>query len=522
MGAGQSQNSNPGEVVEKNNNKKVEEISVNELQNSILEKCRVIGTKYKDKFLNKSFCDKLCFIMENSLQNFDMEVLEGIKSNLEKKNVPKKIKILMSYDVHKDDRFIVEGLNEELNDYLANEKQIKFEKEYVRDLSEEEKLSYISNNILNELMDYRNQKGGSNNIPNNNQTNNSNRNQNNIPNTKLPISSQNNQNKNKSENINKLGKISQKLGEIMKGENTFFTEDNYDKDNEENNNNNILKNNIPEEIPRNNTTKEIPRNNTTKEIPKKKLINKEKNVKNKIKKLNKIQKKEEQNNNLSDIEAESNMNYELNNQNNNQNLTKKRICKKITEHYIVRINIIAAIISALPYKSKSGQIEGFCYNRYKTLSEGKFCLPPGGLDELDNLKKDELMKVVKDFINITNETECKKRGGYFKILNDLEKDSLETSDYLYNQKYREYYKKLKNSYLNDLNLLLEILNELQTNTKLNNNTITLLSKKTKDVLTGLYNNCQTNYINSYICLLKANYDKQKKDEINQTLLEMIS
>jgi len=522
MGAGQSQNSNPGEVVEKNNNKKVEEISVNELQNSILEKCRVIGTKYKDKFLNKSFCDKLCFIMENSLQNFDMEVLEGIKSNLEKKNVPKKIKILMSYDVHKDDRFIVEGLNEELNDYLANEKQIKFEKEYVRDLSEEEKLSYISNNILNELMDYRNQKGGSNNIPNNNQTNNSNRNQNNISNTKLPISSQNNQNKNKSENINKLGKISQKLGEIMKGENTFFTEDNYDKDNEENNNNNILKNNIPEEIPRNNTTKEIPRNNTTKEIPKKKLINKEKNVKNKIKKLNKIQKKEEQNNNLSDIEAESNMNYELNNQNNNQNLTKKRICKKITEHYIVRINIIAAIISALPYKSKSGQIEGFCYNRYKTLSEGKFCLPPGGLDELDNLKKDELMKVVKDFINITNETECKKRGGYFKILNDLEKDSLETSDYLYNQKYREYYKKLKNSYLNDLNLLLEILNELQTNTKLNNNTITLLSKKTKDVLTGLYNNCQTNYINSYICLLKANYDKQKKDEINQTLLEMIS
>ena len=211
MGAGQSQNSNPGEVVEKKNNKKVEKISINELQNSILEKCRVIGTKYKDKFLNKSFCDKLCFIMENSLQNFDMEVLEGIKSNLEKKNVPKKIKILMSYDVHKDDRFIVEGLNEELNDYLTNEKQIKFEKEYVRDLSEEEKLSYISNNILNELMDYRNQKGGSNNIPNNNKTNNSNRNKKNVnigPNTKLPISSQNNQNKNKSENINKLGNIS--------------------------------------------------------------------------------------------------------------------------------------------------------------------------------------------------------------------------------------------------------------------------------------------------------------------------
>ena len=62
-------------------------------------------------------------------------------------------------------------------------------------------------------MDNRNQKGGSNNVPNN-----SNINQNNVPNAKLPISSQNNQNKNKSENINKLGKIAKNLGKIMKGE----------------------------------------------------------------------------------------------------------------------------------------------------------------------------------------------------------------------------------------------------------------------------------------------------------------
>ena len=77
-------------VVEKNH--KVGEISLMNYKNSILEKCRVIGTKYKDKFLNKSFCDKLCFIMENNLQNFDMEVLEGIKSNLEKKMFQRKLK----------------------------------------------------------------------------------------------------------------------------------------------------------------------------------------------------------------------------------------------------------------------------------------------------------------------------------------------------------------------------------------------------------------------------------------------
>ena len=134
----------------------------------------------------------------------------------------------------------------------------------MRDLSEEEKLSYISNNILNELMDNRNQKGGSNNVPNNSNINQNNVNQNNVPNTKLPISSQNNQNKNKSENINKLGKIAKNLGKIMKGENTF-TEDNYDTEEEENNNNHIVKKNNNNKI--------------TEEIPKKKLEKKEKNVK---------------------------------------------------------------------------------------------------------------------------------------------------------------------------------------------------------------------------------------------------
>jgi hypothetical protein len=185
------------------------------------------------------------------------------------------------------------------------------------------------------------------------------------------------------------------------------------------------------------------------------------------------------------------------------------------------MNIIAAILSALPYKSKRGKLEGFCYNRYKNLEEGKICLPSGGLDELNSLSKDKLLEIVKDYINETDESKCKNKGGYFKILSDIEKKSLEDSDYLYNQIYRENYKNLKNSYLNDLKLLIDILNELQNNTKLNNSTITLLSKKTKDVLTGLYNNCQTYYINSYICLIKAKLNKDREDTINNTLVNML-
>ena len=131
------------------------------------------------------------------------------------------------------------------------------------------------------------------------------------------------------------------------------------------------------------------------------------------------------------------------------------------------------------------------------------------------------MESIKDYINVTEEKQCKDKGGYYKILSELEKESLLNSDYLYNKMYRENFELLKNSYMNDLNLLLDILDELENNNQLNNNVITLLSEKTKDILTGLYNNCQTYYINSYICLLKADLDMKKTDEINKTLVELI-
>ena len=256
--------------------------------------------------------------------------------------------------------------------------------------------------------------------------------------------------------------------------------------------------------------------NSKRNIPLKKLHRKEEKV---------VKQVEELNNEVSeDVKDDINLEEEEKNVKNNNksvDITKEKLCKKIAEHYIVRMNIIAAILSALPYKSKNGDLEGFCYNRYKNLEEGKVCIPSGGLDELNSLSKEELLEIVKDYINVTDESKCKSKGGYFKILTDLEKNSLENSDYLYNQIYRENYKNLKNSYLNDLKLLMDILNELQNNTKLNNNAITLLSKKTRDILTGLYNNCQTYYINAYICLIKAKLNKDRDDAINTTLVEML-
>lgn len=487
------------------------------LMENILDKCRIIAKKYKEDFLNKNFCDRLAFVLESSLQEFDMDILEGVKSNLEKKNVPKRVKVMLSYDVHKDDKFVVETLSEELKDYLDNENKIKFTKDYVKNLSEDQKLNFISKQIMNELMGTNNnQKGGAINqqkfnfsVPNVtlneniNVNKNKNKKNNNNVNTNLEVSNQQTQNRNQNENSNKISKLKGELANISSISSL---------------NNTNLVNDEDEDLFVNEETKSKNNNkkNRRRNIPEKKLNKKEENVVKQVEELN--------NEAVESAEDDIDLEEEEKNAEKNKksvNVTKEKLCKKIAEHYVVRMNIIAAILSALPYKSKKGDLEGFCYSRYKNLEEGKVCIPSGGLDELNSLSKEELLEIVKEYINVTDESECKSKGGYFKILTDMEKNSLENSNYIYNQIYRENYKNLKNSYLNDLKLLMDILNELQNNTKLNNSAVTLLSKKTRDILTGLYNNCQTYYINAYICLIKAKLNKDRDDAINTTLVDML-
>ena len=63
-------------------------------------------------------------------------------------------------------------------------------------------------------------------------------------------------------------------------------------------------------------------------------------------------------------------------------LTKKELCEEITNHYLVRINIIVAILSIIPYQNDLGEYDGFCFDRINSLSKGEICIPPGGIIEL--------------------------------------------------------------------------------------------------------------------------------------------
>jgi len=506
MGANQSTNQpqqQPNQTLSNSSNSD----TVTGIQKDILDRCARLARGYRDKFLNKDFCKKLSFVMENTLNELDMEVLQGIQSNLNKTNVPKKVKIFMSYDVHNNDKFVVDSLKDGIEDYLANNEEVKFSRDYVVKLSGDQKLNYISDEIMKELnLPVNNQKGGAN-----------------KPNiskfvSPLPNNSQHVQNKNAENNEAGISELIESISNNNQETNSNNTnEKNSNNTNEKNNNNTNEKNNNTDfelgEIGANNIHSND-NNNTINIFSNKKLNNKIQKLENNLEKM-------QGNVEAETLDAEV-LEQEINNNNNSSsNMTKSKICKMIAKHYLVRLNIIAAILSALPYKGKDGHLQGFCYSRLKAISDGKICIPSGGIVEINKLSRDDLLEAIKSYINITDEKTCKEKGGYYKILSALETQSLMDSEYLYNRMFRDNYQKLMNSYINDLNLLLDILNELETNAKLNNNVVTLLSKKTKDVLRGLYNNCQMYYINSYICLLKADLDMKKNDAINTTLIEML-
>ena len=93
MGANQSTNQQQQPNQTSSNNSNSDRVSG--IQKDILDRCTRLARGYREKFLNRDFCKKLSFVMENTLNELDMEVLQGIKSNLNKTNVPKKVKIFM-------------------------------------------------------------------------------------------------------------------------------------------------------------------------------------------------------------------------------------------------------------------------------------------------------------------------------------------------------------------------------------------------------------------------------------------
>lgn len=206
-------------------------------------------------------------------------------------------------------------------------------------------------------------------------------------------------------------------------------------------------------------------------------------------------------------------------------LTKKNLCKVITENIIVRCNIIAAILSVLPSKkSKTGEYYGgYLYSKFLNLGRCQVCVPKNYMD-LKKLSPLQLVKHVSQYSDFMDFKTCKDNGGYFLKLSKEQIKSLydnvpknaeiELGDKTnFNAFYIDCAENLKTCYFDNLKVLLDILMELKNNPFINNDVLNQIGLKTKQIIDTMYHLSQYYYIFGIVSLLNANINKVDEQEL---------
>jgi hypothetical protein len=193
-------------------------------------------------------------------------------------------------------------------------------------------------------------------------------------------------------------------------------------------------------------------------------------------------------------------------------LSKKDLCTAITQNFIVRNNIIAAILSTIPYKNESGEYEGgICYQRFLNLEKCKVCVPFEYIS-LKNKPIDYILEKILEKADFLDEKKCNENKGYFFTLSPQEKkiltskaiDSVKnglTNKTNYNLLFMESTEKLKRTYFENLNSLITILEKMKETPIINNKTLNIISKETKTCIDNMYNLCYYYYIYGIIALI---------------------
>ena len=203
-------------------------------------------------------------------------------------------------------------------------------------------------------------------------------------------------------------------------------------------------------------------------------------------------------------------------------LTKNELCQAISENLIVRNNIIAAILTAIPYKNENGEyIGGICYQKFLNLELCRVCLPP----EFESLKNKDITYILKKILeksDALDEEKCSANKGVFRTLDEQEKiifgkklfvtDKIELAknpDIKYNHLYVELTQKLKERYFNDLNNLISILEKIKDSVIINNVTLNAISKETKNIIDNMYSLSHYYYVYAIIAFIKADLSDDK-------------
>ena len=537
-------------------------IDENIIFEKILDISNSILSEYKNDFLKEDFCSKLALIYEKKLSNFNIKILKSLYNNINSKDTSDNELIVTLQNLPNNDEKFTDLLNvfqENLKENFWDKRvQLNPDKIINSDMSIDSNnlvslIKYLPhyikskhvNNLLNskELKEpkedlsikvggfierYNKFNGGNKENNNNNNNNNNNETNNNInayanifnENRELSIKEMNNIREKKtkyientSENINNLKR------------NITLNKTKLEKINNESINNeetkSILKN-INELILKNSLSTNSQNKNKQNTVPNKQVL--------KINKINEINENDKFVNNMIKYSVPKKYKEPTSFCDNKEKcqLTKKELCAAISENFIVRNNIIAAILTTIPYKNEYGQYEdGICYQKFLNLSKCKICVPYD-YRNLKNKNINEIIKQILEKADDLDEQRCRTNQGFFLKLSEKEIDILHTKSkkateesikinpkLKYNLFFTKFTKKLRETYFTNLNSLITILEKMKETPIINNKTLNILSNETKNIIDNMYNLCHYYYVYAIISLINSDItdDIGKDDQL---------
>ena len=200
-------------------------------------------------------------------------------------------------------------------------------------------------------------------------------------------------------------------------------------------------------------------------------------------------------------------------------LTKEQLCTEITKNYIVRSNIVAAILTAIP--DDNNLEKNICYMELQAIENCKMCLPPDW-EKLSQLSKEDRIVRLLQFASKLTEKDCSDIKGYYKKYSEEEKKNLKINKNKYNRLYLALTLQMKQEYHSSLLNLLDILRLLNEELIITNRDLNLIGKKTKEILDTMYSNCQFSYLNAIWALLKTDVTSHdEENELDQELSKTI-
>jgi hypothetical protein len=527
------------QIIESVKEDSVKEDTEKELFNKILTVSSQLLKQYRENFLDEGFCNKLAIIYEKKLANFSLKLLRNMNEKISDDDVDNDLLIVEQKIPEVDEKFFVDSFKTQIQEYFWNhniqfDKSIFEDNKLLSDMYDISKLDnfnsfqtrYINkahvNNLLRMLDKNTNiQQGGQN---NNNSTNN-----NNSENNESEENEENNENEeNKDNNNNSLlnRSVNSRKNQNIKVVNKFINQSVRQPVNKSANqsvsksvhaSNNNFRKEIEGQINYSKTEEKINKVNQNMGIPKNKSVSTKSVVINEVVNKSVLANKNENKNIKKPLDEDVSkfLKYyvpkyytEPSNVCSGQEsckLTKKEICQAISENFIVRGNIIAAILTTIPIQKSDGTYEGgILYQKFQNLAKCNVCVPENYKDLLKSELRDIIPEIVK-YSEHLNRADCRNNNGNFLSLSALEQYALKEriGNDKFNALYIKYSLKLKDTYFNNLNLLLEILEKLRVEPIINNATLNAIAEQTKRIIDTMYNLCHYFYVFAIIALINS-------------------